>query len=151
MNINQHLSSTLFLSYTCLVSGLIINFLQLCSCLIWPFNKQLFRKISCYLALAIKRLQSISDVTVGFKKTDVKPTLLSILKGRACQAELFVERFPISEIPTDTEGSNNWIHELYCEKNKIYDSFVQYDTFAGNGLPSTEISHNYYDLLIELG
>ncbi|CAF4969798.1 unnamed protein product, partial [Rotaria sp. Silwood1] len=96
-------------------------------------------------------VQSISDVTVGFKKTDVKPTLLSILKGCACQAELFVERFPISEIPTDTEGSSNWIHELYREKNKIYDSFVQYDTFAGHGLPSTEISHKYFDLLIELG
>jgi hypothetical protein len=42
-----------FLSYIFLVSGLIINFFQLCSCIIWPFNKALFRKINCYLALGI--------------------------------------------------------------------------------------------------
>jgi lysophosphatidic acid acyltransferase/lysophosphatidylinositol acyltransferase len=42
-----------FMGYIFLVSGLIINFLQLCSCIIWPFNKQLFRKINCYLALGI--------------------------------------------------------------------------------------------------
>jgi lysophosphatidic acid acyltransferase/lysophosphatidylinositol acyltransferase len=42
-----------FLSYVFLVSGLIINFLQLCSCVIWPFNKELYRKVNCYLALAI--------------------------------------------------------------------------------------------------
>ena len=42
-----------FLGYIFLVSGLIINFLQLCSCLIWPFNRELYRKINCYLALGI--------------------------------------------------------------------------------------------------
>jgi len=42
-----------FLSYVFLISGLIINFLQLCSCVIWPFNKELYRKINCYLALGI--------------------------------------------------------------------------------------------------
>ena len=42
-----------FLGYVFIVSGLIINFLQLCSCLIWPFSKQLYRKVNCFLALAI--------------------------------------------------------------------------------------------------
>jgi lysophosphatidic acid acyltransferase/lysophosphatidylinositol acyltransferase len=42
-----------FLGYIFLVSGLIINFLQLCSCIIWPFNKELYRKVNCYLALGI--------------------------------------------------------------------------------------------------
>lgn len=42
-----------FLGYVFIVSGLIVNFLQLCSCVIWPFNKQLYRKVNCYLALAI--------------------------------------------------------------------------------------------------
>jgi hypothetical protein len=43
----------IFLSYIFLVSGLIVNFFQLCSCIIWPFNKALFRKINCYLALGL--------------------------------------------------------------------------------------------------
>ncbi|CAF2961015.1 unnamed protein product, partial [Rotaria sp. Silwood2] len=95
--------------------------------------------------------QSVYDITVGFKKTGAEPTLISILKGRTCQAEMFIRRFPISEIPTDTEGSSNWIHELYREKDKIYDYFVQHNTFEGNGLPRIEIPRNYYDLLIQLG
>ena len=42
-----------FLGYIFIVSGLIINFLQLCSCIIWLFNKELYRKVNCYLALGI--------------------------------------------------------------------------------------------------
>ena len=42
-----------FFSYVFLISGLLVNFVQLCSCAIWPFSKQLYRKINCYLALAI--------------------------------------------------------------------------------------------------
>ena len=45
--------SIAFFAYIFLVSGFIINFLQLCSCLIWPFNRQLYRKVNCYLALGI--------------------------------------------------------------------------------------------------
>ncbi|CAF4227221.1 unnamed protein product [Rotaria magnacalcarata] len=100
---------------------------------------------------AENRVEALYDITLGFKKTGAEPTLLSIIKGRSCQAELFIRRIPISEIPTDTEGSSNWVHELYREKDKIYDYFAQHGTFAGNGLPRVEISRNYYDLLIELG
>jgi lysophosphatidic acid acyltransferase/lysophosphatidylinositol acyltransferase len=42
-----------FLSYVFIVSGLLVNFLQLCSWVIWPFSKELYRKINCYLALGI--------------------------------------------------------------------------------------------------
>jgi hypothetical protein len=50
-----------FLMYIFFISGLIINFLQLCSCLIWPFNKELYRKINCYLALGIWSRKSSSS------------------------------------------------------------------------------------------
>ena len=65
--------------------------------------------------------------------------------------QFFIRRFPISEIPKDTKGSSNWIHELYLEKDEIYDYFARHDTFEGNGLPRVEVPQNYYDLLIELG
>lgn len=42
-----------FFVYIFLTSGLIVNFLQLCTWPIWPLNKQLYRKINCYLALTI--------------------------------------------------------------------------------------------------
>ncbi|CAF3962053.1 unnamed protein product [Rotaria sp. Silwood2] len=251
-----------FLGYIFLVSGLIINFLQLCSCIIWPFNKELYRKVNRYLALSIwsqftftaqwwsksdcvlyisaddlekvrkehaivimnhkydidwlagwiicqrlgimqgskivgkqslkllpiigwcwiftesiflrriwesdretlvkdlrkildnypkncffnfllfcegtrftekKRLiiTGIYDLTVGFKKSGAKPTLLSIIQGRSCQAEIFVRRIPLTEIPKDINGCNNWVHKLYAEKDIIYDYFARHDTFEG--------------------
>ncbi|CAF3780471.1 unnamed protein product [Rotaria sordida] len=96
------------------------------------------------------RITGIYDLTVGFKKSGAKPTLLSIIQGRSCQAEIFVRRIPLSEIPKDTNGCNNWVYKLYKEKDQIYDYFVRHDTFEGNGLARVEIQINYYDLLIEL-
>jgi hypothetical protein len=64
---------------------------------------------------------------------------------------ILIRRISISEIPKDTEGCSNWVHELYREKDKAYDYFVRHGTFEGNGLPRVEIPRNYYDLLIELG
>ena len=40
---------------------------------------------------AENRIAAIYDLTVGFKQTGAQPTLLSILKGRACQAEIYVK------------------------------------------------------------
>ena len=33
----------------------------------------------------------VYNLTVGFKKSGAAPTMLSIIKGRSCQAELFVK------------------------------------------------------------
>jgi hypothetical protein len=33
-----------------LISGLIVNFVQLLSCIIWPFNKKLYRRVNRFLA-----------------------------------------------------------------------------------------------------
>ena len=35
-------------------------------------------------------VQSVYDITVGFKKTGAEPTLLNVIKGRSCQAEMFI-------------------------------------------------------------
>ena len=56
----------------------------------------------------------------------------------------------MSDIPHDTEQCGNWVHQLYQEKDQIYNYFVKHDTFEGRGLPRTEIQRNYYDLIIEL-
>ena len=56
----------------------------------------------------------------------------------------------MSKIPLETEECSNWVHQLYREKDEIYDYFVNHGTFEGRGLPRTEIPRNYYDLIIEL-
>ncbi|XP_059166406.1 1-acyl-sn-glycerol-3-phosphate acyltransferase delta-like [Physella acuta] len=40
----------LILGYIFIMSGLIVTFLMLCSCIIWPFNRHLYRKINVHLA-----------------------------------------------------------------------------------------------------
>ncbi len=51
----------------------------------------------------------------------------------------------------ETEACSRWVHELYREKDEIYDYFVEHGTFEGNGLPRIEIARNSYDLLIVVG
>lgn len=43
----------LLMGFVFVVSGLIINFIQLCTCIIWPFNKQLYRRINCRLSYSL--------------------------------------------------------------------------------------------------
>ena len=109
-------------------------------------------KLTCCLFLPkLCLVTGVYDLTIGIKKSRPESTLLSIIKGRPCQAEIFVRRFPVSDIPKDTEGSGEWIHQLYREKDEIFEYFVQHDTYEGNGLPRVEVPRNYQDLLIELG
>ena len=42
------------------------------------------------------------------------------------------------------------MHNLYQEKDQIYDYFVRHNTFEGRGLERIEIPWNYHDLLIQL-
>uniref|UniRef100_A0A2C9JL80 Phospholipid/glycerol acyltransferase domain-containing protein n=1 Tax=Biomphalaria glabrata TaxID=6526 RepID=A0A2C9JL80_BIOGL len=46
------LVSQLLLGYIFVMSGLAVTFLMLCSCVIWPFNRHLYRKINVHLAYA---------------------------------------------------------------------------------------------------
>ncbi|XP_026118988.1 1-acyl-sn-glycerol-3-phosphate acyltransferase gamma-like [Carassius auratus] len=43
----------LLIGFVFVVSGLIINFIQLCTCVLWPFNKQLYRKINTRLSYSL--------------------------------------------------------------------------------------------------
>lgn len=42
------------------------------------------------LVSILSLVTAVYDLTVGFKKTAAEPTLLSIIKGRCCKAEMFV-------------------------------------------------------------
>lgn len=43
----------LLVGFVFVVSGLILNFLQLCTCVIWPFDKQLYRKINTRMSYSL--------------------------------------------------------------------------------------------------
>ncbi|XP_066563180.1 1-acyl-sn-glycerol-3-phosphate acyltransferase gamma isoform X2 [Amia ocellicauda] len=43
----------LLISFVFIVSGLIINFIQLCTLVFWPINKQLYRRVNCRLSYSL--------------------------------------------------------------------------------------------------
>ncbi|XP_057703448.1 1-acyl-sn-glycerol-3-phosphate acyltransferase delta isoform X4 [Corythoichthys intestinalis] len=51
--LRSHIFGHLIICYVFLVSGIIINVLQLCTLPLWPLNKQLARKVNCRLAYCI--------------------------------------------------------------------------------------------------
>ncbi|XP_010634754.1 1-acyl-sn-glycerol-3-phosphate acyltransferase gamma isoform X2 [Fukomys damarensis] len=43
----------LLIGFVFVVSGLVINFIQLCTLVLWPINKQLYRHVNCRLAYSL--------------------------------------------------------------------------------------------------
>ncbi|KAJ8793612.1 hypothetical protein J1605_003620 [Eschrichtius robustus] len=43
----------LLIGFVFVVSGLIINSVQLCTLVLWPVNKQLYRRLNCRLAYSL--------------------------------------------------------------------------------------------------
>lgn len=43
----------LLIGFVFVVSGLVINFTQLCTLALWPFSKHLYRRINCRLAYSL--------------------------------------------------------------------------------------------------
>ena len=54
----------LIFCYVFIASGLIINTIQLFTLLLWPINKQLFRKINCRLSYCISSRKRLSPVSL---------------------------------------------------------------------------------------
>ncbi|XP_005111448.1 1-acyl-sn-glycerol-3-phosphate acyltransferase delta [Aplysia californica] len=69
----------LVIGYIFVVSGLIVTFLMLCSCVIWPFNRHLYRKVNVHLAYAhwsqftfLAQWWSGTEVILYAKEEDVR-------------------------------------------------------------------------------
>lgn len=43
----------LLIGFVFVVSGLVINFAQLCTLALWPVNKRLYRRLNCRLAYSL--------------------------------------------------------------------------------------------------
>ncbi|CAF94227.1 unnamed protein product, partial [Tetraodon nigroviridis] len=54
----------LLMGFVFVVSGLIINFIQLCTCVLWPINRQLYRRINCRLSYSLWSREAGDDAGV---------------------------------------------------------------------------------------
>ena len=52
-NLKKFLPLQLVLFYVLIASGLIVNFVQFLTLIIWPFNKKLYRKLNTHLAYCL--------------------------------------------------------------------------------------------------
>lgn len=77
------------------------------------------------------KVPAILDLTVAFVKDAAPPTLMSIIQGQKCRAEMYLRRIPLEQVPTETdEACGKWLHKHFKEKDDIYDSFVQNDRYV---------------------
>lgn len=54
---------------------------------------------------------------LAFTKDSAAPNFRTLLKGRTCQAQLYVKRIPISQVPyQDEKKCAQWLQELFQEK-----------------------------------
>jgi lysophosphatidic acid acyltransferase/lysophosphatidylinositol acyltransferase len=77
------------------------------------------------------KVPAILDLTVGFMPGSAEPTLLNIIQGKKCMAQMFARRIPLDSVPTDTdEACADWLQQHYREKDEIFENFFQNGEFT---------------------
>jgi lysophosphatidic acid acyltransferase/lysophosphatidylinositol acyltransferase len=87
------------------------------------------------------RVPAIYSVQLAFDpKSNVKPTVMTLLLGKPVTGHMFFERIPVDSVPEDEEEAALWLRELYNKKDRMMDSFLTTgDWFATSGVPREDI------------
>lgn len=90
------------------------------------------------------KISRVYDVTLVAGATiaspdSAPPTLTSVLRGRHTEASMYIREFQLKDIPTSDEGSSEWLMNLFQEKDKLKDSFLETGCFSElSGMPKHE-------------
>ncbi|XP_015126590.1 1-acyl-sn-glycerol-3-phosphate acyltransferase gamma [Diachasma alloeum] len=98
------------------------------------------------------KVNAIYDIQLGFdSKASVKPTMTNLLKGEKCEAHLYINRIPLSDVPEGEEEAAAWLHKRYQEKDRLADSFINTgDFFEQSGVSRPDkfrLKRRYYSLI----
>lgn len=75
-------------------------------------------------------VKSIFNAQLEFDVNGNKPTFTNILKGKPVTGHLYLQRIAIEDVPTGSdEELNKFLFEIYDEKDKLAEEFVQTNTF----------------------
>ncbi|XP_071801099.1 1-acyl-sn-glycerol-3-phosphate acyltransferase gamma-like [Asterias amurensis] len=77
------------------------------------------------------KVPAIYDLTFAVSKSEYEPTMLNLMRGKKFIFNFHAKRIPIEDVPKDEEGQVKFIHDLYKEKDMLYEHFVQNETFEG--------------------
>ena len=63
------------------------------------------------------KVPAIYNVVVGVREqNNPDPTLSNFLKGVGVNAEMYIERIPLEEVPENDEDAAMWLHKLYQKR-----------------------------------
>ena len=74
-------------------------------------------------------VDSVNVLTLAFP--DVEPGLSTLLAGKRFRVDVHMQRFPVSEIPEDEEGSSEWCMSAYSRMDKVLDHHNKNGVFPG--------------------
>ncbi|KAG8183009.1 hypothetical protein JTE90_017097 [Oedothorax gibbosus] len=94
------------------------------------------------------KVPAVFNIQLGFPNSEKKPTFSNLLRGYSFNADLFFERIPLDDVPTESdEATSKWLHELYQKKDKLMDDYYKNQKFPGEG---TKVGRSYRSLFNSL-
>ncbi len=83
------------------------------------------------------------DITIGYpdlKAMDLQ-TIMTATRN-PCQTTIHYRKFPISEVPTETEALSQWLNDRWLEKEKMLDIFYKTRKFPRYNQNTREVDEN---------
>ncbi|GFS61775.1 1-acyl-sn-glycerol-3-phosphate acyltransferase delta [Trichonephila inaurata madagascariensis] len=91
------------------------------------------------------KIPYVYNIQLGFPESDKKPTFSNLLRGYSFSADMFLERIPLTDVPTDSdEATSKWLHDLYQKKDKLMDDYLKTQKFPGK---CVEVKRSYRSLI----
>lgn len=91
------------------------------------------------------KVKWIYNIQLGFPETEKKPTFSNLLRGYSFTADVFLERIPLDEVPTDSdEATSQWLHQFYVKKDKLMDEYFKTQKFPGE---CVQLKRSYRSLI----
>ncbi len=72
-------------------------------------------------------VDAVYDITLGYEKG--VPTLWQYVKGFARRAHIHVRRFPIAELPTDSDALAEWLRQCFRDKDELLEHYYREGRF----------------------
>lgn len=91
------------------------------------------------------RFDAVYSTTLCFNtKLGAFPSLWNIFLGRAVFGEVFLERIPFADVPTDSNASAEWLLYNFIVKDKLMDSYNENGVFPSSLTSLTSAGSKYF-------
>jgi len=105
-----------------------------------PSSLKAFKDVRQGNASNVEPLKWIIDITIGYPKGKPIDLLqLLFMLGKPCSVFVHYRRFPIRDVPTESEALTHWLYDRFVEKEKLLDEFYQTGSFPKHPSPHSQI------------